>query len=86
MDRMKDRAKEDLMMDTLRRRADRLILALLHSNSTPLTFEQIIARLPELTWNQIFLSVDALSRHGDIILTRRGFEYQATAAGNLTPR
>lgn len=74
-----------MMMDTLRR-SDSLILAVLRSTSTPLTFEQIIARLPELTWNQVFLSVDALSRHGDIILTRRGFEYQATAAGNLTPR
>ena len=73
------------MMDTLRR-SDSLILALLRSTSTPLTFEQIIARLPELTWNQVFLSVDALNRLGDIILTRRGFEYQAIAAGNLTPR
>ena len=72
-------------MDAMRR-PDSLILDLLRSTSTPLTFEQIIAQLPELSWNQVFLGVDALSRQGDIILKRRGFEYQATAAGNLAPR
>jgi hypothetical protein len=63
---------------------EKLILDLLRSTPRSLTFEEIIRKLPELTWNQIFLSVDAMSRRGDIILSRRGFEYQAIAAGDLT--
>jgi hypothetical protein len=59
---------------------ERLVLDLLRSQSEPLTFEHIIGRLPELTWNQVFLAVDALSRSGKIVLSRRGFEYQAVAA------
>lgn len=62
---------------------DSLILEVLRSTVRPLTFEEISARIPELTWNQIFLSVDALSRRGDVILNRRGFEYQAIAANRL---
>ena len=68
------------------RHSDRLVLDVLRSSSVSLTFEEVIARLPELSWNQVFLTVDALSRSGEIILSRRGFEYQATAAGDLTPR
>jgi hypothetical protein len=62
---------------------DRLILEVLRSTLRPLTFEEINAKLPGLTWNQIFLSVDALSRRGEVILNRRGFEYQAIAANRL---
>ena len=32
--------------------------------------------LPELSWNQVFKTVDELSRRGEIILLRRGFEYE----------
>ena len=66
------------------RSADRLVLNVLRSSAAPLTFEEIIARIPELSWNQVFLTVDALSRSGEIILSRAGFEYQAIAAGDLT--
>ena len=38
--------------------------------------EEIVRRLPQLSWNQIFQSVDSLSRRGDIILMRRGFDYE----------
>jgi hypothetical protein len=72
-------------MDALQR-ADRLVLDVIRSSGTRVTFAEIIDRLPELSWNQVFLAVDALSRRGEIILSRRGFEYQATAAGDLTPR
>lgn len=41
-----------------------------------LTLEQLVALLPELTWNQIFTTVDDLSRRGEIILFRRGFSYE----------
>jgi hypothetical protein len=62
---------------------ERLILNLLRSTAKPLSFEDIIRKVPELSWNQVFLTVDALNRRGDIILSRRGFEYQAIAAGDL---
>ncbi len=61
---------------------DSLILEVLRSTARPLTCEEINVQIPELTWNQIFLSVDALSRRGEIILNRRGVEYQAIAADN----
>ena len=64
------------------RLADNLILEVLRSNARPLTCEEINAKIPELSWNQVFLSVDAMSRSGEVILHRRGNEYQATAAGN----
>lgn len=41
-----------------------------------LTMEQLVALLPELTWNQVFTTVDELSRRGEILLFRRGFTYE----------
>ena len=50
-----------------------------------LTLEQVIALLPELTWNQVFRSVDELSRRGEIILLRRGFQYEVEWAADKKP-
>ncbi|MCS6287482.1 MAG: hypothetical protein H8K10_00710 [Nitrospira sp.] len=52
-----------------------LILDLLGLRQS-LTLEQVVTLLPELSWNQIFKTVDELSRRGEIILLRRGFEYE----------
>ncbi|MCE3224942.1 MAG: hypothetical protein K0S58_3122 [Nitrospira sp.] len=52
-----------------------LILDLLSARKS-LTLQQVVTLLPELSWNQIFRTVDVLSRRGDIILLRRGFEYE----------
>ena len=41
--------------------------------------EDLVARLPELTWNQVFSLVDELSRRQLISLRRRGFEYELWA-------
>jgi hypothetical protein len=41
--------------------------------------EELVTRLPELTWNQVFSQVDELSRRGVICLRRRGFEYELWA-------
>ena len=41
-----------------------------------LTLEQVVTLLPELSWKQVFKTVDELSRRGEIILLRRGFEYE----------
>lgn len=52
-----------------------LILDLLRMRKC-LTLEQVVTLLPELSWNQIFKTVDELSRRGEIMLLRRGFEYE----------
>lgn len=52
-----------------------LILDLLSARKS-LTLQQVVTLLPQLSWNQIFRTVDELSRRGDIILLRRGFEYE----------
>jgi len=52
-----------------------LILDLLGVRKS-VTLEQVVGLLPELSWNQIFKTVDELSRRGEIILFRRGFEYE----------
>lgn len=42
--------------------------------------EELLASLPELTWNQVFSLVDELSRRELICLRRRGFDYELYAA------
>lgn len=37
--------------------------------------QELVERLPELSWNQVFILVDELSRKRVISLRRRGFEY-----------
>jgi hypothetical protein len=55
-------------------RADLLVLAALHS-AEPMTMEHIAERIPELSWNELFHAVDAMSRRGDVMLRRKGFAY-----------
>ncbi len=45
-----------------------------------LRLDQVVARLPQLSWNQVFQAVDSLSRRGAILLKRRGFEYELSPA------
>jgi hypothetical protein len=66
------------MLDQQPPRED-LVLHLLESTCTPLTLEEVTERLPQLSWNQVFLAVDSLSRRGGIILKRRGYEYEVSA-------
>ncbi|MGH7208526.1 MAG: hypothetical protein ACREIL_03975 [Nitrospiraceae bacterium] len=58
-------------------RSEELVLTVLRSSGT-LTIEQATAKLPELSWNELFHAVDALSRRGDIALRKRGYEYVMT--------
>ena len=44
-----------------------------------ISLEELPACLPELTWNQVFLLVDELSRQALIRLQRRGFKYELRA-------
>jgi predicted ArsR family transcriptional regulator len=69
--------KEAHMLDQQPPREDQ-VLHLLESSSTPFTLDEVTERL-ELSWNQVFLAVDSLSRRGDIILQRRGYEYEVSA-------
>ncbi|HJU06500.1 MAG TPA: hypothetical protein VJ692_15235 [Nitrospiraceae bacterium] len=45
-----------------------------------LTLEQVIEHLPQLSWSQLFHTVDTLSRRGAVILRRRGFQYELALA------
>ncbi|MCS6317536.1 MAG: hypothetical protein H8K05_07140 [Nitrospira sp.] len=55
--------------------SESLILDLMRVRKS-LTLEQVVVLLPELSWNQVFTTVDKLSRRGAIILLRRGFQYE----------
>ena len=61
-----------------------LILDLLRARKS-LTLEQVVALLPELSWNQVFTTVDELSRRGQIILLRRGFQYEVERSSTKQP-
>jgi len=50
-----------------------------------LTLEQVVTLLPELSWNQVFKTIDELSRHGKIILLRRGFDYEIERISSRQP-
>jgi DNA-binding transcriptional regulator PaaX len=52
-----------------------LVLGALESGGS-LTIEEVIASLPELTWNEVFNAIDRLSRNGTITLRRHGFGYE----------
>jgi hypothetical protein len=52
-----------------------LILDVLQSSRRPLPIEEIVGRLPDLGWNQVFLAVDSLSRKGLINLKRQAYSY-----------
>ena len=51
------------------------ILAIVHDRGRIL-LEQLPSCLPGSTWNQVFMSVDALSRQGAVRLRRRGCDYE----------
>lgn len=41
-----------------------------------LTMDQMKAMLPQLNWWELLHTVDVLSRRGDLILRRKGFDYE----------
>ena len=48
--------------------------------SGKLTVEEIAVQMPDLSWSQLFLAVDVLSRTGKIVLWREGFTYTVEMA------
>ena len=65
-------------MNTVAGQTESKILAIVHEGGSIL-LEDLPSCLPESTWNQVFTSVDELSRQGAICLRRRGFDYQLLA-------
>ncbi len=55
-----------------------LVLGLV-ARAGSLTIEQVAAELPELTWSELFHTIDDLSRRGAIVLRRKGFIYELRA-------
>lgn len=51
-----------------------LLLQALRSEGS-LTMEQVAARFPQLSWGELFLAVDRLSRSGELVIRRRGYDY-----------
>jgi len=47
---------------------DRVRIAL-EQQGTACLIEEIVALCPDLTWNQVFLAIDHLSRRGEICVT-----------------
>jgi hypothetical protein len=62
-------------MDPHRTHSESLVLSVL-GESDVLTIEQLVEKLPELTWSHLFHIIDDLSRRDAIVLRRRGFEYE----------
>jgi hypothetical protein len=50
------------------------------AHSTALTLDDLVERLPQLTWNQVFRAVDGLTRIGAIIVRRNRFQYEVSRA------
>lgn len=49
--------------------------------TAPLSFDELAARVPQLTWNQVFQAVDGLARSGVIHLRRNRFQYELLKTG-----
>jgi hypothetical protein len=61
-------------VETIDAPMDLLLLSVLRTDN-PVTIDQLVDRLPDLRWNEIFHTIDRLSRQGSITLTRQGFDY-----------
>jgi hypothetical protein len=68
--------REEALMSEHRSRFETIVLEVLQAHSEPLTIDEILARLPDLRWGDIFLTLDTLSRRGEIVARRRGFDYE----------
>lgn len=65
-------------MNAVAGQTEEKILAIVHERGSIL-LEALSSCLPEVTWNQVFTSVDELSRRGAICLRRRGLDYELWA-------
>lgn len=56
-------------------KSEALVLEFLQAEES-VKLERLVAQLPQLSWHQVFHCIDQLSRRGDIILLRRGFDFE----------
>lgn len=56
-------------------RCETMVLTALLSGST-MTIDQLMVHLPQFTWPEVFCALDGMSRRGEILMRRRGFEYE----------
>ncbi len=52
-----------------------MVLSLLSPRES-VSMDEILERAVGVSWSQVFLALDRLSRRGEVILTRRGFIYR----------
>lgn len=52
---------------------------------TDCSLEEVVSLCPELTWNQVFLAIDDLSRSGQIRVTRNGDRTYRVRASHAVP-
>jgi hypothetical protein len=62
-----------------------MVLAALGSGDA-VTVDQLMMRLPELTFSELFFALDALSRRGEVFMRRRGFEYEISVPKTVPSR
>jgi hypothetical protein len=66
---------EGMPMTSMTEESEALVMEHLQTAHTVM-LDQMVEEMPALSWNQIFQTVDALSRRGVISLRRRGFNYE----------
>jgi hypothetical protein len=72
-------------MKRLRTSSERRVLEVLRKEGA-ISLERLLSLVPEFTWNQVFVTVDELSRRGEMTLSRRGFDYElAYSSGKEEP-
>lgn len=59
--------------------AESRVLGLFEPGET-LTVEQVIERLPEIRWSQVFRAIKVLHERGELLVRARGFRYEMTHA------
>ncbi len=52
-----------------------MVLKLL-SHERSISLEAVVDLRPQMSWNQVFQCIDSLSRRGEIVLLRHGFDYE----------
>ena len=72
-------------MSTVAEQMESKILAIIDKRGSIL-FEELLACLPESTWNQVFIGMDSLSRQGSVCLRRRGVDYELRVPPLVEPQ
>jgi uncharacterized membrane protein len=72
MAQVSDRPAESTRSDS---EHERTVLSLLLPGEST-SMDEILDRAVGMSWSQVFLALDRLSRRGEILLTRKGFIYR----------